>query len=77
MESKKAKQYCQERKLYRKIDYTSFGEKIKIEKVMKGDCFKCSCYDSFQNYCDYYKIMLSGNGYEPTCNNSELKDKIK
>ena len=44
---------------------------------MKGDCFKCSCYDSFQNYCDYYKIMLNGNGYEPTCNNSELKDKIK
>lgn len=34
----------------------------------------------YGNYCDYYKMELNGNGYEPTCRNEEQKtnnDKIQ
>ena len=37
--------------------------KNKENKTIKGNCWECNYYDSFQNYCDYYKIMLNGNGY--------------
>lgn len=34
-----------------------------------GDCVHCPHYFGYMNYCDYYKIDLNGNGYEPTCRN--------
>ena len=34
-----------------------------------GDCVHCPHYFGYSNYCDYYKMVLNGNGYEPTCQN--------
>lgn len=50
------------------------------EKEIKGEqgvCWKCQYYDSYANYCDYFKIYLNGDGIEPTCNNPELKKSEK
>lgn len=49
-------------------------------RTEQGQCWACPYYQDYGNYCDYYNIVLNGNGYEPTCRNKELKtnnDKIQ
>jgi hypothetical protein len=46
-----------------------------IETNKQGQCLVCPYYDISQNYCDYYKIILNSQGFEPTCNNPELLKK--
>lgn len=42
-------------------------------KGERGVCWTCPYYVQYSNFCDYYKIYLNNNGYEPTCNNPELE----
>lgn len=39
----------------------------------RGMCWTCPYYETYANYCDYYKMYLNDNGREPTCNNPELE----
>lgn len=39
----------------------------------RGICWTCPYYETYANYCDYYKMYLNDNGREPTCNNPELE----
>lgn len=42
-------------------------------KGERGVCWTCPYYVQYSNFCDYYKIYLNNNGYEPTCDNPELE----
>lgn len=53
MESKKAKQYCQERKLYRKIDYTFFGETLEIAGIAEAE-MKEKTIEAHRKSCPYF-----------------------
>ena len=40
-------------------------------KDLRGACCLCLYYDGFRNFCAFYNIFLNGQGFEPTCNNTE------
>lgn len=46
-------------------------------KDLRGVCHLCPYYDDFRNFCEFYKIFLNGQAFEPTCNNIEriIKEK--
>jgi len=52
MESKKAKQYCQDHKLYRKIDYTPFGETLEIAGIAETE-MKENAIEAHRKSCPY------------------------
>lgn len=53
----------------------TYIDRMKSGKAELGQCWACPYYQAYGNYCDYYKMELNGNGYEPTCRNVELTPK--
>lgn len=42
-----------------------------MKKDLRGNCRYCPYYKPYENFCDYYKILLVAPGFEANCNNPE------
>ena len=45
----------------------------KTQEITQGECFKCPYWESYYNFCAYYKLFINGQGVEPTCRCPEFK----